>query len=460
MVAHRDPHLRPDPLLAAVVAALPGAVALIDRGGEVVASTASFPLDRVAAALAVVDRVLACGAGTRSARWAGTPVVVDDAVVAVVVTVAPATIATTDAPLFEQAEELQRALLPAVLPTIDALDVAVRYVPARGRIGGDWYDVVRVNDGRVALVVGDVVGYGVRAATAMGMLRHALLVFAGETADPGRLLERLNRFVARRTVDGGTVLLAVVDIDAGEITCASAGHVPMVVRAPDGTVSRAGAQLGLPLGVDATAEFRTETVPFPPGAALVLVTDGVVERRGETIDRGLERLDVAVATAADDVEALADAILEATLPVSGEPHDDAAILVARRPLSDAFAFTAPAGAEQLALLRQLLERWLVARAVAPAARAELLLAAGEAAANVVEHAYGPATSGELRVQARVERDEVVVVVADDGRWRQRRPAGGGRGLELLRAVVDRLDIDPGPDGTTVTLHRFLPERTG
>jgi anti-sigma regulatory factor (Ser/Thr protein kinase) len=136
------------------------------------------------------------------------------------------------------------------------------------------------------------------------------------------------------------------------------------------------------------------------------------------------------------------------------------VLVARRPRSEAFRFTARADAEQLALLRQLLDRWLGARDVVATQRAELLLAVGEAAANVVEHAYGPGEPGEMRVRARIERDEVVVVVADDGRWRRRQPSGGGRGLELLRAVVDRLDIDQGADGTTVTLHRFLTGRTG
>jgi anti-sigma regulatory factor (Ser/Thr protein kinase) len=389
------------------------------------------------------------------------PVVADGSVSAVVLALVPSARdddAGNDSRLDRvAAEELQRALLPAVLPALATLDVAARYVPARGQVGGDWYDVLRLADGRVALVVGDVVGHGVPAAAAMGALRYALLVFASETADPGRLLERLNRFAAKRGTDAGTIAIAVVDSDADELTVASAGHVPVLVRRADGTVHRHGVQLGIPLGVLAATEYRTETATFEPGDAVVLFTDGVVERRGEAIDVGLDRLDAVVASAPATPERVADAVLGATLV----RQDDAAVLVAKRPATTGFVFSGPAEPSQLPLLRQLFDRWLTARGLGAAVRAEMLLALGEAAANAVEHAYGPGALGQFRARAAIEgSDRLEIVVSDDGRWRGRQPPGGGRGLELLRALVDEIDIDRRPDGTTVTLRRFLPEGMG
>src|SRR5262249_52623493 len=152
---------------------------------------------------------------------------------------------------------------------------------------------------------------------------------------------------------------------------------------------------------------------------IVLFTDGVVERRGEAIDVGLDRLDAVVATAAATPERLADAVLGSPLV----REDDAAVLVAKRPTTTGFAFSGPAEPAQLPLLRQLFDRWLSARGVASALRAELLLALGEAAANAVEHAYGPSVLGQFRARATIDDRGIEIVVSDDGRWRGRQPAG-------------------------------------
>jgi anti-sigma regulatory factor (Ser/Thr protein kinase) len=353
-------------------------------------------------------------------------------------------------------EQLQRALLPTVLPTVENLDVAARYVPARDAVAGDWYDVVRLADGRIALVVGDVVGAGVAALGIMAALRYALLVFASETADPARLLDRLNRYACRRRTDSCTVAIAVIDTDADEATVASAGHVPAFVRRASGDVLCVGSELGVPLGVLAAAEFRTESVAYHAGDALVLITDGVVQRRGEPVDVGLQRAEAAVRGDWSTPEALADAVLDADTA----RDDDAVVLVARRPIGSDFVFTARAEPSQLALLRQLLDRWLSARGVTQPTRGELLLAVSEAAANTVEHAYGPRAVGQLRVRAAQVADGIAVEVADDGQWRGRQPAGGGRGLGLMEALADSVAVDRGAHGTTVRLRRFLPQGIG
>jgi serine phosphatase RsbU (regulator of sigma subunit)/anti-sigma regulatory factor (Ser/Thr protein kinase) len=469
-------------VLDAVCDAVETALAVVDASGRVVHANAAFltiaggpdaariaSVDDVAPALR--DCIGAVAARARGERQrvrevvgserdlavVGAPVVVHDRVDAVVVSLLASGGAAVDDLDTVAAEEVQRALLPTVLPALDTLDVAARYVPAIGRVGGDWYDVLRLADGRVALVVGDVVGHGVAAAAAMGALRYALLVFASETADPGRLLERLNRFAARRGTDAGTVAMAVIDPDTDEVTLASAGHVPVFVRQADGVVRRHAVQLGIPLGVLTAAEYRTETVAFGPGDTIALVTDGVIERRGEAIDAGLDRLDDLLAGDASAPERLVDAVLGRSL---GRHDDDAAVLIARRPDQSGFVFTAPAEPAQLPLVRQLFDRWLTARGVPPAPRAELLLALGEAAANAVEHAYGPGRVGQFRARASVDGTTVEIVVSDDGRWRGRQPPGGGRGLDLLRALVDDVAIDRRADGTTVTLRRFLPEGIG
>ncbi len=190
------------------------------------------------------------------------------------------------------AQTLQQALLPAQLPRLPGLSVSARYVPAQagGDVGGDWYDVVAVDERRVLLVIGDVSGHGVEAATTMALVRHATLAYVAEEHRPASVLEKLSDFVSGQGGDYfATVLCALIDIEGHQITVASAGHLaPLLLAGGEGDYVSIRAEP--PIGFPHTTPFREATFPVPPRATLVAFTDGLVERRGEVLDEGLERL--------------------------------------------------------------------------------------------------------------------------------------------------------------------------
>ena len=190
------------------------------------------------------------------------------------------------------AQTLQQALLPAQLPRVPGLSVSARYVPAQvgGDVGGDWYDVVAVDEQRVLLVIGDVSGHGVDAATTMALVRHATLAYVAEDHRPASVLEKLSKFVSAGPGDYfATVLCALIDVEGHRITLSSAGHLaPLLMAGGDGEYMDVRAEP--PIGFPHKSPFREATYPVPPYATLVAFTDGLVERRGEVLDEGLERL--------------------------------------------------------------------------------------------------------------------------------------------------------------------------
>ncbi|HLH99940.1 MAG TPA: SpoIIE family protein phosphatase, partial [Acidimicrobiales bacterium] len=221
----------------------------------------------------------------------------------------------------------QRNLLPARLPQIEGLQLAARYLPATRdvEVGGDWYDVVTEGT-RVALVVGDVEGHDLQAASAMGTLRFALSAFLSEHLRPGESLLRLNRFALRSRLERlATALVVAMDGAAGEVVIASAGHLPPVLRTPAG-VTLATISPAAPLGVD-WDEIDEVTIPFPTGD-VVAFTDGLVERPPASLSDGLEALVAAVRSGPSAPEAMCDHLLAALLP-GGERLDDVALVVGR-----------------------------------------------------------------------------------------------------------------------------------
>jgi serine phosphatase RsbU (regulator of sigma subunit) len=189
-------------------------------------------------------------------------------------------------------QSLQHALLPEIMPELNGLRVNARYVPAATGVdvGGDWYDIIAVGDRRVLLVIGDVSGHGLRAATTMALLRHATLAYVTQDCGPANLLGKLSDFVNRGPHDYfATVLCALIDVDRHELTMASAGHLaPLVLD--DGAGEFAQLRTDAPIGVAPDSRFHEATLSVPPKAVLVAFTDGLVERRGEVIDVGLARL--------------------------------------------------------------------------------------------------------------------------------------------------------------------------
>jgi anti-sigma regulatory factor (Ser/Thr protein kinase) len=232
------------------------------------------------------------------------------------------------------------------------------------------------------------------------------------------------------------------------------GHPPPVVRGPDGRVRFLEPARGMPICATLGAEYEETEVAFAPGSTLVLYTDGLVERRGESLDAGLQRLANAVLTGPRDVDALADHLLTALL-AHDAPTDDVALLIVHFE-QDRSRFSACLHADprDLAQLRRSFSDWLITAGADEDTRADVVLAVNEAVANAMEHAYGP-------VDAMVEvtglaRDPGVfeVWVRDFGRWRADRPhAGGGRGLILMRNLMDTVTVDNSEHGTTVHLTR-------
>ena len=227
------------------------------------------------------------------------------------------------------AETLQRSLLPDVPPSIDGVELAARFLPGAGvEVGGDWYDALPLPSGELAVVIGDVAGKGLRAATLMGELRSGLRAYAIEGGRPMETLVRLNR-LALRLSHMATVLLVHVAPDLGRITYGSAGHLPPLFLAADGSARflQGGAStplLALREGIpDGTADLA-------PGDRVVLYTDGLVERRREPIDESLERLRSAAEGFDGGVEALCDHLMEALRPPAGAAKDDTAVIALRR----------------------------------------------------------------------------------------------------------------------------------
>ncbi|GAB1692284.1 SpoIIE family protein phosphatase [Krasilnikovia sp. M28-CT-15] len=224
---------------------------------------------------------------------------------------------------------LQRSLLPPTLPRIDGLSLAARYVPGHEfGIGGDWYDIFTLPSGWIGVVIGDVAGHGLASAVVMGRIRSALRAYSLITDDPGEVLTMLDRKV--RHFEAGsltTACYAVISPDRGTLLLSTAGHLLPVLAAPGRAASLIDAPVDPPLGVGRTTGVRhTTTLDLPPGALLMCYTDGLVERRGEVIDVGLNALVEAVEP--DDPESACRTVMNTV--GSAKPTDDIAILAIRR----------------------------------------------------------------------------------------------------------------------------------
>ncbi|RQW96580.1 PP2C family protein-serine/threonine phosphatase [Micromonospora inaquosa] len=224
---------------------------------------------------------------------------------------------------------LQHSLLPGRLPDVPGLDLAARYIPGHDLgIGGDWYDVFTLPSGWLGAVIGDVSGHGLPSAVVMGRIRSALRAYALDSDDPAQALTSLDRKIHH--FEAGTLTTAVYALitpDRAQVYLSSAGHLPPLLAVPGQPTQPVSLTVDRPLGVGRPVNNRRTTVlDLPPGAALVLYTDGLVERRRELIDTGIERL--AAAVRSGPAEALCDHIMATT--AEEHPNDDIALLVIRR----------------------------------------------------------------------------------------------------------------------------------
>jgi phosphoserine phosphatase RsbU/P len=226
------------------------------------------------------------------------------------------------------AAALQRSLVPAALPAVAGVQMAARYIPGSGGVGGDWYDVFTLPSGELCVVIGDVAGSGLAAAVIMGRMRSALRAYALETSDPAEVLGRLDRKMQHFEPDAmATISYAVIDSRLGQMRVCSAGHFPPVIAQPGQPAELATVAAGLMIGAGFPAQRPVSTVPIPPGTLLCFFTDGLIERPGEVIDDGLARLCQAVT--AESPDAACSAVMQAL--VGDRPaRDDIALLMVRR----------------------------------------------------------------------------------------------------------------------------------
>jgi PAS domain S-box-containing protein len=355
------------------------------------------------------------------------------------------------------AETLQRSLLPERLPTLPGLDVAARYLPAaaEAEVGGDWYDVIPMAGGAVGLVMGDVAGKGLAGATMVGRLRSALRAYALEGHDGARVVEQLNRLLWTEAEDSqmATMLYVIVDPAASSVRWVNAGHPAplMVVGGEPGFLDGAGS---VPLGVLPFPTYEEASAPMAPGNTLLLYTDGLVERPGENIDDGMAELAARVREAPEDPDALCDHLL-ATLVPAGGAMDDVAILTLRNlPVPESFSAEFPAEPEALAPMRSMLRRWLSHAGADELEIAEITTACGEAATNAIEHG-GASGDTSFEVSGSHNRGQIEIAVRDHGSWRPERPGDHGRGLDLMRTLMDTVSVKPTEEGTVVSLRRRL-----
>lgn len=362
---------------------------------------------------------------------------------------------------FEQtiAETLQRSVLPLSLPHVEGVELAARYLPgtAELEVGGDWFDAMHLPDGKLGLVVGDVVGKGVQAAATMAQLRNALRAYSLDRMGPSSTVARLNR-LAEEVFDTSfaTVVYVVVDPQTSVCRFTSAGHPPPLAIFADGRVEFLEGGRGLPLGAGRDTKYEQDVVEVPAGSVLLFYTDGLVERRDRPIDEGLELLRAAAAEGPRDPERLLEHILQ-RLVGSDERGDDIALLAARLlPVAPhPLRLRVPSDEHSLELVRDALRAWLETALLSRSDAQDLVLATWEACANAMEHAREP-ESNQLTVRGDVTESVVRITVGDTGSWSPSadRP-DRGLGLRLLGSVTSSVDIESGQEGTKVTFEKEL-----
>ncbi|GGQ99053.1 ATP-binding SpoIIE family protein phosphatase [Streptomyces flaveolus] len=355
----------------------------------------------------------------------------------------------------ETAVTLQRSLLPQELEEPDDLRVAATYHPGgtEAAVGGDWYDVITLGGGRTALVIGDVMGRGVRAAAVMGQLRTAVRAYARLDLPPHEVLQLLDGLATEIDANQiATCVYAIHDPNEGRLVYASAGHLPILVRDETGTVQRADEPTGPPLGTGGWMH-ASGSIALTPGSTAVLYTDGLVERRNEDLDEGIAALERALSGATGSPQVVCDRLVRSA-GVTPEHDDDVAVLVLQHP--------ARKGAEA-ELFRNATLELLGGVEAAPRARAFAsgvlaswrfpadlhdagVLATSELVANSLQHGTPPM---RLRLRRTDRRLIIEVTDGDDHLPRRRRAEPGdesGRGIAIVATIASNWGSRRTPGG--------------
>jgi serine phosphatase RsbU (regulator of sigma subunit)/anti-sigma regulatory factor (Ser/Thr protein kinase) len=365
-----------------------------------------------------------------------------------------------------RARELQRDLLPRILPSLPAVSAAAHYQPAGhgAEVGGDWYDVISLSAGRVALVIGDVMGHGISEAATMGRLRTAVRTLSDLDLAPDDILDRLNGIVSDLGEDYfATCLYGIYDPVTGDLAFGSAGHPPPAVVFPDGTVIYLTRADNPPLGA-AAPPFDIATANLPAGSLLVLYTDGLVETADRDIDSGMVQLAQALTTivrkaSTASLESLCDTLTAAFLPPYHPASDDAALLVVRTSrlaVGNVALWSLPEDPRAAGQAREHVRGQLAAWHLDEELLMTTELLVSELVGNVIRHAKGP-------IQLRLLRSRTLICEVSDGSLttpliRRSAPTDeGGRGLQLVAALAHRWGTRYTPHGKTIWTEQHIPD---
>jgi PAS domain S-box-containing protein len=348
------------------------------------------------------------------------------------------------------AEQLQRALLPDRLPDLVGLRTAVEYLPAMADVGvgGDWYDAVRIDVGRVLLVIGDVGGRGLEAATVMSQLRSAVRAYAVEAGSPGEILSRVATYCERLELsDLVTVAIGLLDLEERRIRFSSAGHLPPLVVRPGEPPEFIHVPSDPPLGTG-RRRFRERDVALPAGSTLVLYTDGLVEERDRSLADSLEGLREAVARgdAHGSPEALRTTLLRHATADRATSDDVALMVCTTDPVTDPFALRLRAVPSSVSTARTTAARRTRELGGTPELVDAVRLAVSEAATNAVLHA----AAQHVWVGVSAHDDLLSVTISDDGHGMRPRAdsPGVGLGLPIVTSIAASFEISDGPAGGT------------
>ncbi|WP_084713393.1 ATP-binding SpoIIE family protein phosphatase [Streptacidiphilus rugosus] len=358
---------------------------------------------------------------------------------------------------------LQRELLPAVVPRLPAVEVDHRYVPADSAagVGGDWFDVIPLSGGRVALAMGDVVGHGVHAAALMGRLRTAVQTLADLDLAPAELLSRMNDLLVRLGEEqshrepGATMLYLVYDPVTGCCSMASAGHTPAAFRRPDGSVEFSRMPETPPLGLPGTV-FEDTDYHLAAGTVIVLYTDGLLDLRDSDPEHALAELAAVLRTApADSLSDLCDRITASRATQPGD--DDTALLLARTNLLDhrqVATWTLDSEPRDATRARALIGDQLRTWGLADLTFTTSLIAT-ELLSNAIRHATPPISLRLIKARTLICEVSDAAPTAPHLR-RAKAMDEGGRGMYLISQLGDRWGTRWHEPGKTIWVEQHLP----
>jgi anti-sigma regulatory factor (Ser/Thr protein kinase) len=311
-------------------------------------------------------------------------------------------------------------------------------------------------NGRIVVAVGDVVGRGLRAASVTGRLRNALRAYAFEGLEPAKVVDSLNSMLHYLDPEEmATLIYGVVDLEQRRISIVNAGHLPPVVVSPTHEATFFDRSGTPPLGARPSLRSVTHVVDLEPGSVVLFYTDGLVERRTESLNDRLEIL----RRLAEREGLLDDMPAELVDELTPEGTDDDVAILCMRfavDVSRPYSIRLPAEPVQLSVIRSMLRTWLSELGVSESVTYDILVASGEACANAIEHAYG-LRPGEIQVDVSRSDHRLTVSVKDQGSWRDARGENRGRGLPIMNKLASAVDVLRTNEGTDVRLTWDLRE---